>query len=385
MTMAKRYKQIVGGFILMMLTMASSAADKNKDKYDTKSNYNGLAVAIDRELPASPGNKVRRTHEAWVRISYVVTPDGRAIDPIVVDSSGGANFENEVRKVTERWRFEPTVSGAELPYNIADTRFTVIGRGKGTTRKFARHARHIMTALQRENAELARRQANTAVDDGGWSLYESTILWLMVGRIEGAEGNDLGQLEMYRRGLAVSDSRSLRSNARIDLLEKIFELESRLGHYAAALATLETLRGIRGNDKAVERLEARADEISKILAHSEIVTAKATVALPCNCDEGVALWEYKPVRRTFSFANLVGNVERFEARCEHQRVSGTVDTERKWSLEKDWGNCQVFVFGDDGASFDFLGHLPSGEETDETDRTVLMGSLSEERTRHSLY
>jgi len=59
-----------------------------------------------------------------VQLSYVVTPDGRAIDPIIINSSGGPEFEDEMRKVTESWRFEPSVTGAELPFNVSNTRFT---------------------------------------------------------------------------------------------------------------------------------------------------------------------------------------------------------------------------------------------------------------------
>lgn len=369
MALVNQFRQILCGIALSALAMAPAVAAR--DDYATDSDYEGLAVAIDRDLPDSPRHRGRRTQEAWVQLSYVVTPDGRAVDPIVINSSGGIDFENEVRKVTERWRFKPTVTGAELPYNIANTRFVIRGRGKGTTRKFARYAKHIMKNLHGNNIEVARQHADEAAEIGGWNLYESTILWLMLGRVEGAEGDDAGKLEMYRRGLAVSDSRSLRRDARIDLLEDIFELESKLGQYAAAMVTLETLSDVRGSSKVLERLSARSDAIVEILDNRNVVAAQATVANPCDCDDGVALWDYIPIRRTFSFANLNGNVERFEARCERHRISGAVETDQKWTLAADWGTCQVFVFGDDGATFDFLGHLPDSEEDQAIDRTAV--------------
>jgi len=200
-----------------------------RDNFETSSDYNGIAVPIDRARPEFPRHGPRRLQEAWVQVSYVVTPDGRAVDPIIINSSGGAEFENEVRKVTQSWRFEPSTTGAELPFNVANTRFTLRGRGNGTTRRFARFAQHIMRGLHNDDVEAARKEADAALRLGGWNLYESTILWLIVGRVEGAEGDGVGQLEMYRRGLAVSDERSLLRNARIDLLEDIFELEANLG------------------------------------------------------------------------------------------------------------------------------------------------------------
>ena len=193
----------------------------------------------------------------------------------------------------------------------------------------------------------------------------------MVGRVEGAEGDSMGQLEMYRRGLAVSDERSLQRNARIDLLEDIFELEAELGQYSAAMQTLAVLREIKGSKAAVKRLTARAEEIATILENDPVLVASAFVVNPCDCDAGVALWDYVPVRRTFSFANLNGNVERFEARCELQRLSGAVETDQQWTLEADWGFCQIFVFGDDGATFDFLEHSPGIEGSDAVDETAV--------------
>ncbi len=353
---------------LLIAAPVTAVAD---DDYDTNVDYNGLAVAIDRALPKAPRHRPRRLQEAWVQMSYVVTPDGRAVDPIIINSSGGAQFEDEVRKVSESWRFEPSVTGAELPFNVTNTRFTIRGRGKGTTRRFARFAQHIMRNLHNGDVEAARKEADTALNLGGWNLYESTILWLMVGRVEGAEGDDVDKLEMYRRGLAISDERSLQRDARIDLLEDIFELEAKFGQYSAAMQTLAVLKEVRGSKAAVKRLEARTEEITTILESGPVLVANAIVVNPCNCDAGVALWDYIPVRRTFSFANLNGNVERFEARCELQRLSGAVETDQQWTLEADWGFCQIFVFGDDGATFDFLEHAPGNEDSDAVDETAV--------------
>lgn len=355
----------------LAVLLATPVGAMARDNFETDIDYNGLAVAIDRARPEFPRHVPRRLQEAWVQLSYVVTPEGRAIDPIIINSSGGPEFEDEMRKVTESWRFEPSVTGAELPFNVANTRFTIRGRGKGTTRRFARFAQHIMRNLHNGDVAAARKEADNALNLGGWNLYESTILWLMVGRVEGAEGDSVGQLEMYRRGLAVSDARSLQRNARIDLLEKIFELEADLGQYSAAMQTFALLSEIKGSTAALKRLATRAEGIATILESEPVLVASVIVVNPCDCDAGVALWDYVPARRTFSFANLNGNVERFEARCELQRLSAAVATDQQWTLEADWGFCQIFVFGDDDATFDFLEHSPDNEHTGPADKTAV--------------
>lgn len=132
----------------------------------------------------------------------------------------------------------------------------------------------------------------------------------------------------------------------------------------------------------MERLAARSREIATILANDPVLVASAIVVSPCGCDAGVALWDYVPARRTFSFADLNGNVERFEARCGLQRLSGAVETDQQWTLEADWGFCQIFVFGDDGATFDFLEHSPGNEGTGAAgETTVARNHVLDRRSR----
>ena len=364
-----QFKHLIAAFALSLLVLAPAAA--YEDDYDTESNYQGLAVAIDRQLPSSPRHRKRKLQAAWVELNYVVTADGRAIDPIIVNSSGGIDFENEVRKVVDTWRFEESVTGAELANNTVETRFTMRGRGKGTTRTFARHSLHIMKNLHAGKVEKARAVADEAVRLGGWNLYESTILWLMLGRIEGDEGDAVEQLEMYQRALAVSDDRSLRAQGRMDLLEDIFELQSKFGHYSEALHTFSLLTDVPGSTETVERNAARAEEIRSMLENDEVVTANASIANPCDCDAGVPLWSYSPARRIFSFDNVSDGVANFEARCERHRIGGTTVPGQKWTLSDDWGYCKVFVFGEDGATFDFLEHLHTDEEIEKPDETAV--------------
>jgi hypothetical protein len=161
----------------------------------------------------------------------------------------------------------------------------------------------------------------------------------------------------------VSTRSTLRVENRRSLLGKIFELEDKFGQYAAALQTFRSLEAASGKRTLNEVLTARAAEIQGLVDSDADLVAQAAVYNPCDCDEGKPLWYYKPARRTFSFANLSGNVESFEARCENQRIQGAVEAGTKWTLAPEWGSCRVFVFGDDEATFEFVEH-PAGAKDD---------------------
>jgi len=108
-----------------------------------------------------------------------------------------------------------------------------------------------------------------------------------------------------------------------------------------------------------------------LISGDEPISAQATIYSPCDCDTGKPLWSYVPARRTFSFSNVDGNVERFEVRCENERFSESIVTDKSWSLPADSGSCRVFVFDDDGASFDFVEHSDN-EPVEQTGDTAVV-------------
>ena len=332
-----------------------------QQNFDIDVTNTGAVAAIQQDSPGYPGDKVRRGQEGWVRMSYVVTAEGGATAPIILNSSGGRGFEYEARKALPEWRFEARTS--ESPYNIVNIR-SEINRGRdAATSNFIRRTKRILMHLHSEEIAAARKQVDDAYNMGGWNLYESTMLWMMLGRVDGAEGNNAGKLEMYMRALEVGNNAALPADDRVELLEKIFLLQSHFQHHAAALRTVARLKKLKGHEPTLQRIADRAAGIEQILATENVTSASATISNPCDCDDGEPLWHYVPARRTFSFANTNGNVERFEARCEGQRISGAVELNKFWSLAPEWGFCRVIVFGGDGATFDFLEHLSDDDQS----------------------
>ena len=347
-----KYGELLAAALMTIVAAAPALAAKHDIRID---NTAVSATPVEQPDPAFPGSGIRRGQEGWVRVNFVITPEGNTVDPIVVDSSGGGGFEASAREAVSQWRFE--ASGEELANNTADIRFeNTRGRERATT-DFMRRYRNIVMHLHYEENEKARKALDQALGFGGWNLYESTMLWLMAGRVEGAEGNAAGKLEKYRRALGVSDRESLNGEVRRDLLIKLFEMEMDHSQYASAQQTLQLLQGEPGSKQSLAGLQDKIIEMERMLATGEPIAAKATLFSRAGSGDGEPLWTYKPFRRTFSFAALSGNVERFEMRCDRDRLQGLVEVGKSWSIPADSGNCQVFVFGDDGASFEFVEHV----------------------------
>jgi len=51
------------------------------------------ATPLEQANPVFPSKGLRSGQEGWVRMSFVITPDGKAVDPVVIDATGGVSFE----------------------------------------------------------------------------------------------------------------------------------------------------------------------------------------------------------------------------------------------------------------------------------------------------
>ncbi len=311
------------------------------------------AVPLEKPAPVFPGG-VRTGQEGWVRVDFIVTPDGRVTDPIILDSIGGVGFEQAALDALDGWRFATPADRAQLGNNIAEMRFEV-RRGRDlATSNFLRRYRRIMTHVHNGETAEARAQLNEAIALGGWNLYEETMLALMAGRVEDQEGNSIGKLGHYRRALAVDDHNALTGQDRRDLLKRIFEVEHASGQYTAALATSERLRAEAGSKADLESIAPALAAIRETLESDAALTARGRLGTACNCEEGKPLWHYRPTRRNFEFAQADGALARFEARCDAYRLQSLIETGATYSLPADAQNCRVFVFGDAGANVEFI-------------------------------
>lgn len=323
-------------------------------QYETSSDTRGLrAVPIEQPAPRFPGG-TRTGQEGWVRLNFVVAPDGTVADPIVVDSVGGAPFEEAALEVLGEWRFESPPGGAESNNNVVDMRFEFQQGRDAATSNFMRRYRRIMTHVHNEQTAEARSRLDEAVELGGWNLYESAMLCLMAGRVEDQEGNDLGKLEHYRRALGIDNRGMLKNKDRRDLLTRIFEVEYETGQYSAALNTAAALAAMPGGDAASKAVDDDVRTIRASLAGTEDVVAEARVVNACRCDSGEPVWSYRPYRKSFTFADVGPGVGTFEARCDASRLTANAEAGVVHELPADGENCRVFVFGDAGATFRFV-------------------------------
>ncbi len=98
---------------------------------------NMSAEPVAQALPAFPDSKdVKKRQEGWVKVNFVVSPEGRAVDAIVVHSTGGKEFEKSALEAIQSWEFKP--SDAELGGNTVALRFEHSDDSGKASRNFTR-------------------------------------------------------------------------------------------------------------------------------------------------------------------------------------------------------------------------------------------------------
>lgn len=346
--------------IATVLLSASLAVAKS---YDIAVDTMSLAAdVVDKTMPAYPDDEdIRKGQEGWVQLNFVVTPDGRAIDPVVVDSVGGEAFEQSALAAIADWTFE--ASDAEIVNNQIAIRFEDSDDSGKASRNFMRWYKLILTELASDEAEKARQHLERAKAFGGWNLYESTILSIVEGRVAEQEGNESLSREAFRRALNIGEESALTAKTKRELLASLVRIETAQQRFVAANEALSALRETRGHKAVIESLAEEIKVLESWSRESGVLTIPGAVTAACDCEAGQPVWTHKPSQRHFAIEDIDGNVERMEARCDTERLVAPIDTQLAWSIPEDWGDCEVFVFGDDGATFAFIESPAAKEET----------------------
>lgn len=323
------------------------------------------ARMVDRPpVPKYPEKARQRGQEGWVQLSFTVKPDGSVVDPIVEDSTGVVEFERaaiasvlQARYAPATWQGKPIEQCASRMMYY----FTIAGRQIGARREFARP--------WKEAADLARElryaEAEAKLDemerDGAWSNYEISRLWLLRASVQAGQGDKAGQLRSLRRATASRGSDLEKDLYRMALLQR-FALEVQLSQFGAALETNQIMRKLKP-PLVDPRVDKAIADIDKVIHGKDAVGFPGVVEFRSGCAEGRPNWQHELLRRTFAFDAIEGTVDDFELRCDWKRVVDRVSTEKTWTVPASWGWCQLFVFGEEGATLKLV-ELPlaAGEQ-----------------------
>ena len=149
-------------------------------------------------------------------------------------------------------------------------------------------------------------------------------------------------------------------------------LAAALGAGAPRVSNVEWIPGIhvgarsaalcRDHDLAADDpIRAIATQVKEVLDSESVIATRGQISQPCaDCGTAVPFWRHELNRNRFSFDAVVGQIDKVEVLCGYGAVSLAFKPDVVWSVNKDWGECDIRVTGKAGTSLRLVEHQPGG-------------------------
>ncbi len=314
-----------------------------------------FAIPLERTAPRYPQSALRSGDQGWVRLSFVVNEEGEVVDPVVVDSSGDREFERAAKRTTESWSYEPATWDGETVQqceNEVMITFAIESSEAGVRRPFYRQYRRASEALDEDNTERAEELLEQ-MSTRAMTTYERARYRILQARLADAYGDDDARLRHLRRAVA-SGGRWIDEETYVPVLYVILVLELEAGDYSAALRTWDALNELDTTGIDLTQAAAAIEFVQEAIAGPDILAMEAQLEADEGCEDCTADWIYRPLRNSFAFSEIDGDVENLEIRCQRQRVVDDVSEDKTWQIPDSWGDCSILVFGEPGTTFKLL-------------------------------
>ena len=306
------------------------------------------AEPIERVHPTFPTKAALRKQEGWVRFTYVITEEGKVIDPVVTDSSGERLFEKEALRAIKKWKFTPaTQDGKPIQQCEQSVQFDfkLDGVANGVRPRFASLYKKANQAMVDNDLESANELVTAMENRKVWNLYENAWFWMLKSRLSGLEENAEEELSnLYRANSGTSSKRFLGERNYTFNLERIFILELQSQKFIAAYDTFTTLQEQDNASESIARLQTYFDRLDSLLNSDEPLIQDARIN-----ERGIK--KHKLFKNSFAVADIEGELDMLDIRCDNKRTKYTVASDTFWSIPESWGRCSVLFEGDEDTSF----------------------------------
>jgi TonB family protein len=297
--------------------------------------------------------------EGWVEVSFIISADGGVIEPIIEDSSGGAEFEQEALRVIRSRKFEPaTLNGKPVEQAERRTLFVfAVEEGPSTVRpEFAKARDDVLDLIrigevdqagERLTALRAEPRANLAEDASFW--------WVNYAYLEASGNGDPNAMrESLERALGpVGASEPMSPDAVVVGYERLYALLVQQRDVSAAIDTFERLeasevaRQSSVYEQAVGNMRQHYESLVGLIDGPNMLVTPARVG-------GNSYWTHDLLRRAFGIGEIQGDLELVDIRCDRGTSRHTsISDENTWNIPASWGDCVVYIKGAEGATFNF--------------------------------
>lgn len=135
------------------------------------------------------------------------------------------------------------------------------------------------------------------------------------------------------------------------VLEAMASLQVETQLFGDALSSIEKRVRLRPHLEADHPLRIAAGQIRDAIAGDKELVFDGQVAFRSGCGTDRPNHQHHLMRREFSVIPQSGTVNEVEIRCDWRRTTDSIAPDKTWTIPESWGDCQIFVSGNEDATF----------------------------------
>ena len=302
--------------------------------------------SVSRATPAYPRVALSNNREGWVRLDFMVDPDGLPYEVAVTESVGHDSFHQAAIDALEKSRFEPARldgkpldAGHHLYYH-----FEMAG-STGARAWFVRTYGATMNAIGEGDRKKADRLLEELESSGPLNLYEDAFLHVAKSGYYTAWGNEQQQLEALDRAVGHRSAEKRLSESLYTSLQRArFLLLIKTQDFGRAMQTFETLAEYPLDEEVLAQLRVVVGELETLRVDDR------GYSVPGEFGDRYT-WSYNLFKDEFFLADVQGEIEEIKLRCAKKYVFLRFDPDLQYKIGQKYLPCHLQLIGDPGTTF----------------------------------
>lgn len=354
-------RSLILTFLLVICTFAfakDTVAGENTAEITALRTY---AIPEKHDAPRYPRDALRRGTEGWVVAHFTVTEEGKTDNIAIVKTSIEGVFEKEAIKTINGWTYTPaTLNGVAVPQSTRSIRmiFRIVNDKVVASRKFLKLYRQALKAMQDGDLVTAKDLIDQLDANQKRLLTEVCYLDVLKSVYWQKMGDDRAQLKHVEHALVIADEVA-KKGMYISLLRQAIAGNAMASNYAAVLKHHENLMEVLPDLAPDDPVNRIVDDVNRILAGDKAIVTNGEITRCKTCKPPRSSWRHVLNRGNFSVDEVAGKVSEVEVVCDRQSVTLAYDPATVWSIERDWGGCDLRVHGENGTTFRLVEHPDS--------------------------
>lgn len=312
---------------------------------------------INTPSPAYPAMAQKDWSEGWATFDFTIAPDGTTRDIALRDYLGPTSFAEISGSQLRNWRYRPATMGgmpvetygygAEVTFLFEET-----GAGERKTHSSEFEKRYDQARnLIKTDPAAAVRALDTAFHDR-LGLYEEAMgSYLMALALVAADAKSWHQSLVHIRHAVINGGAFLDPAAKPGAMDLDVFFEAQNGNYKEAYCVYRQQRA------AGTGLSVQTQQLGEKFA--ALLTAPEPLVIPAevfaDMRPGIsAAWVHPMLRHKFSFSGVKGVLKNFHLQCTATTLDSPINEETQWAVPPNAGHCTLFVYGENGASFQLI-------------------------------